>query len=198
MEIKNSFDVVLPPDQAWKILMDIPRIVPCMPGAELVEMVDDRTFKGKVGVKLGPIALVFNGKAEFEEIDDIAHTARAKAQGTDTKGRGGASAVVTFRLTPIPAGSRVDVVTDVALSGSVAQYGRGTGVIQSVASQLISQFAASLNTLLAQTLPAENAGTAAPQPAPTPAAAKPISAFGLLYSVIASALANLFKRKPLQ
>jgi carbon monoxide dehydrogenase subunit G len=198
MEIKNSFDVVLPPDQAWKILMDIPRIVPCMPGAELVEMVDDKTFKGKVGVKLGPIALVFNGKAEFEEIDDVAHTARAKAQGTDTKGRGGASAVVTFRLTPIPAGSRVDVVTDVALSGSVAQYGRGTGVIQSVASQLISQFAASLNTLLAQTLPAENAGTAAPQPAPTPAAAKPISALGLLYSVIASALANLFKRKPLQ
>lgn len=196
MEIKNSFDVVLPPDQAWKILMDIPRIVPCMPGAELVEMVNDRTFKGKVGVKLGPIALVFNGKAEFEEIDDVSHTARAKAQGTDTKGRGGASAVVTFRLTPIPAGSRVDVVTDVALSGSVAQYGRGTGVIQSVASQLISQFAASLNSLLAQSPPSAPGESTTPRPAPTPA--KPISAFALLYSVIVGALANLFKRTPLR
>lgn len=196
MEIKNSFDVVLPPDQAWKILMDIPRIVPCMPGAELVEMVDDRTFKGKVGVKLGPIALVFNGKAEFEEIDDVAHTARAKAQGTDTKGRGGASAVVTFHLTATPTGSRVDVVTDVALSGSVAQYGRGTGVIQSVASQLIAQFAASLNSLLAQSPPSAHGESTAPRPAPTPA--KPISAFALLYSVIVGALANLFKRTPLQ
>lgn len=194
MEIKNSFDVVLPPDQAWKILMDIPRIVPCMPGAELVEMVDDRTFKGKVSVKLGPIALVFNGKAEFEEIDDVAHTARAKAQGTDTKGRGGASAVVTFHLTPIPTGSRVDVVTDVALSGSVAQYGRGTGVIQSVASQLIAQFAASLNALLAQSPQPAQSGATPPPAAAAPA--KPISAFGLLCSVIVSALKNLFKRKP--
>lgn len=194
MEIKNSFDVALPPDQAWKILMDIPRIVPCMPGAELVEMVDDRTFKGKVAVKLGPIALVFNGKAEFEQIDDVAHTARAKAQGTDTKGRGGASAVVTFHLIPIAVGSRVDVVTDVALSGSVAQYGRGTGVIQSVASQLIAQFASSLNALLAQNPPSAQTNSAPPPVAPAPA--KPISAFGLMFAVIASALKNLFKRKP--
>ncbi|MBB3457976.1 carbon monoxide dehydrogenase subunit G [Rhizobium sp. BK313] len=92
MEIRNTFEVPLPPDDAWKMLMDIPRIVPCMPGAELVEMVDDRTFKGKVAVKLGPLALVINGTAQFEDIDDQAHTARAKAQGSDTKGRGGANA----------------------------------------------------------------------------------------------------------
>lgn len=196
MEIKNSFDVVLPPDQAWKILMDIPRIVPCMPGAELVEMIDATNFKGKVAVKLGPIALTFNGKAEFEEIDDVAHTARAKAQGTDTKGRGGASAVVTFHLTPIPTGSRVDVVTDVALSGSVAQYGRGSGVIQSVASQLIAQFASSLNSLLAQSPSAGQDSAAAPPPPHV--SAKPISAFGLIFSVIASMFSNLFKRTPSQ
>jgi carbon monoxide dehydrogenase subunit G len=190
MEIKNSFEVPLPPDQTWKVLMDIPRIVPCMPGAELVEMVDDRTFKGKVAVKLGPIALVFNGTAHFEEIDDRAHTARAKAQGMDTKGRGGASAIVTFALTMVPAGTRVDVVTDIALSGSVAQYGRGTGVIQGVAAQLIAQFAASLRGMLVEmTSSAPNTSV----PAQT-TAAKPISGFSLMFAVIWNALLNFFKR----
>jgi uncharacterized protein len=208
MEIKNNFEVPLPPDEAWTLLMDIPRIVPCMPGAELVEMVDDRTFKGTVAVKLGPVALVFKGTAQFEERDDQAHAARAIARGADTKGRGGANAIVKFDLAPSGTGSRVDVVTDIALSGSVAQYGRGTSIIQSVASQLVNQFAASLRTMLAQgntaapfasnqtAPPASILPTATPSiPVSAPTPAKPIGGFTLMLKVLMDAIAGFFKRK---
>ena len=123
MDFDNSFEVPLPPDQAWKTLMDIERIAPCMPGAELTEIVDDKTFKGKVSVRLGPVALTFQGTATFEDIDDAVHTATVKAQGADAKGRGGANANVGFLLEPSDAGSSVKIHTDLQLSGSVAQYG---------------------------------------------------------------------------
>src|SRR5437016_1350452 len=131
----------LPPAQAWPLLMDIKRIAPCMPGAELTEVVDDKTYKGKIGVRLGPVALTFAGTVTFEEINNANHSARVKAQGTDAKGRGGANATASFRLEPVARGSKVLVHTDLALSGSVAQYGRGVGMIQATAAQLINQFA---------------------------------------------------------
>jgi carbon monoxide dehydrogenase subunit G len=211
MEIRNNFEVPLAPAEAWNVLMNIPAIVPCMPGAELVEMVDDRTFKGKVSVKLGPVALTFNGIAQFEQIDETAHAVRAKAQGSDTKGRGGANATVTFGLTPVGEGTRVDVVTDVALSGSVAQYGRGAGIIQGVATQLINQFAGNLRKMIQQNsddvsvivTPAaatsvnSSTGTAAAvarPSAPQAIQAKPISGFSLMMTVIWNSVAGLFKR----
>ena len=123
MKFDNSFEVSLPPDQAWPVLMDVERIAPCMPGAALTEIVDDKTFKGTVSVRLGPVALTFEGEAQFEEMDEAAHTATVKAQGRDPKGRGGAYAIVTFRLEPSEAGSTVLIETDLTLSGSVAQYG---------------------------------------------------------------------------
>ncbi len=129
MEFDNSFDVPLPPDQAWPVLMDIRRMAPCMPGAELTEIVDDRSYKGKISVRLGPVALTFAGLVKFEEIDDAAHKARVRAQGDDAKGRGAAQAIATFRLEPNGSGSTVQVHTDLSLSGAVAQYGRGVGMI---------------------------------------------------------------------
>ena len=178
MEFDNSFDVPLPPDQAWKTLMDIESIAPCMPGAELTEIVDDKTFKGKVSVRLGPVALTFQGTASFEDVDDAAHTASVKAQGADAKGRGGANANVAFHLEPADAGSTVKIHTDLQLSGSVAQYGRGAGMIQDVAGQIIGQFAKNLSAKIEADQPAATeasgdapgadaapAATAPPQPA---------------------------------
>ena len=101
MEINNSFEVPLPPTEAWKVLMDIERIAPCMPGAELTGKVDNDTYNGKVSVKLGPVALAFAGQVKFTEIDEANRKARAKAQGKDSKGRGGANATVDFHLEPI-------------------------------------------------------------------------------------------------
>jgi len=203
MEIRNSFDVPLPPDDAWKVLMDVPRIAPCMPGAELLESVDERTHKGKVSVKLGPVALAFTGTATFEEIDNAAKRARLKAQGSDTKGRGRAEAAVSFQLEGIPEGSRVNVVTDVTLSGAVAQYGRGAGLIQNVATQLVGQFAESLRTMLEEEkrIPAPAAAPAGdgasspaePQPARPAPAAKPISGFSLVFRALWDMIVGIFR-----
>jgi len=149
MDFDNSFEVPLPPDKAWHTLMDIERIAPCMPGAELTEIVDDKTFNGKVSVRLGPVALTFQGAASFENIDEGTHKASVRAQGSDAKGRGGANASVNFHLEPSDNGSVVKIHTDLQLSGSVAQYGRGAGMIQDLASQIITQFAQNLSKQIA-------------------------------------------------
>jgi uncharacterized protein len=201
VEFDNSFEVPLPPAQAWPVLMDIKRIAPCMPGAELTEVVDDKTYKGRIGVRLGPVALTFAGTVTFEEIDNASHRARVKAQGTDAKGRGGANATASFRLEPVASGSKVLVHTDLALSGSVAQYGRGVGMIQATAAQIINQFAGNLKAQLA-TAPVAAAPDAAAPAAPAsaasapPPAAKPISGFSLMTKVLWDAIVRLFRGGP--
>jgi carbon monoxide dehydrogenase subunit G len=164
MEFDNSFDVPLAPAQAWAMLMDIRRIAPCMPGAELTEIVDPQNFRGKISVRLGPVALAFAGRVEFDSIDEANHSARVKAQGNDAKGRGSANATATFRVEPAGTGSRVLIHTDLMLSGAVAQYGRGVGMIQATAGQIIGQFAANLRAQLAQQQVPQTQAQAPPSP----------------------------------
>src|SRR5580704_15209358 len=148
MEFDNSFDVPLSPAEAWTVLMDIRLVAPCMPGAALTEIVDPQNFRGKIAVRLGPVALAFAGNIAFENVDEVNHSAKVKAQGSDDKGRGSANATATFRIEPSGDGSRVLIHTDLMLSGAVAQYGRGVGMIQATASQIIGQFAANLRAQL--------------------------------------------------
>ena len=217
MEFDNSFDVPLSPAQAWAVLMDIRRIAPCMPGAALTEVVDAQNFRGKIAVRLGPVALAFAGRVQFEDIDEINHSARVKAQGADDKGRGSANAMATFRIEPADIGSRVFIHTDLMLSGAVAQYGRGVGMIQATAAQIIGQFAANLRAQLerqpaaatpdvpsppivpertpapprAAPMPASARPSPPPEMPPLPAA-KPISGFTLLARVIWRQVRGLF------
>lgn len=208
MELHNSFEVPLPPSAAWKLLLDIERIAPCMPGAELTEVVDRNTYKGKIAVRLGPVALTFAGVVKLDEIDDVNHKARVSAQGSDAKGRGGANATSVFHLEPAGSGSKVLVHTSLTLSGAVAQYGRGVGIIQATATQIMNQFAKCLKDKLAPENPAA-AGAAASiasgpvQPSPSIASgpvsasvpvAKPISGFALMAKVIWNAITGLFRR----
>jgi uncharacterized protein len=218
MEFDNSFEVPLPVGDAWAVLMDIRRIAPCMPGAELTDVVDERTYKGKIGVRLGPVALTFAGTVKFEEIDEANRAARVAAQGSDAKGRGAANAVAAFHLEPAGDGTKVLVHTNLTLSGAVAQYGRGVGIIQMTAAQIITQFANNLKAQLAKEggpMVAALATSAAaaspapprqspgpePQPAPPPyrppqagEGAKPISGFALMANVLWSFLRRLFRR----
>ncbi len=198
MIISNSFDIPLPPDQAWPLLMDVPRIAPCLPGAELLEALPDNAYKGKVSVRLGPVSLAFAGTAKFEHIDAVARTARLKAQGADQKGRGSAAAKVVFALVAVDGGTRVNVETDLNLSGAVAQYGRAAGMLQEVAQQIIGQFARNLQSVLQAeqlAVPAVDGG-AGEQPAPVPpVAVTPIGGFGLIFRVLLNSLLGLFKRK---
>ncbi len=197
MDIANSFNLALDPASVWKALLDIRRIMPCIPGAELLEASDDgSTYKAKISVKLGPVALAFVGTATFAERDEATRQAKLKAKGNDSKGRGGVQADVTFQVAQAGTGSRVTVLSQVSLTGAVAQYGRGAGVIQGVASQIISQFAANLEASMAPTQAVEQrtapTGTAPAQPVP---AAKPISGFALLAKVIWNWLTGLFRQR---
>lgn len=144
MKLQNSFDVAAPRADAWAVLVDVARVAPCMPGAELTEVVDDDAYKGSVKVKLGPVSLAFDGEARFIERDDANFRAKIKANGREAKGRGGAQANVDFSLSAGEGGSTVTIVTDLALSGPVAQYGRSQGIIASVAEEMVAQFAACL------------------------------------------------------
>lgn len=198
MEFDNSFTVPLPPDETWVLLRDIERIAPCMPGATLTETVDADIYKGEVSVRLGPVGLTFAGQATFEAVDDAARTARVKADGKDSKGRGGANATVDFSVEPGEDGSTVQIHTDLMLSGPVAQYGRGVGMVKILADQLIGQFADALKADLAAAQPVESeaeptalASDAEPAPAAAPVA-KPISGFSLMFKALWNMIRGLF------
>src|ERR1019366_2020166 len=144
MQLKNSFDVARPPAQAWSILLDIPKSVICMPGVELISVEPDGSYKGKLSVKLGPVALKFNGVATLDDVDEAAHSATIRAKGTDLQGRGGAGAIARMRVVANGNDSTVLIEMDLQLSGLVAQYGRASGVISAMAGELVSAFATNL------------------------------------------------------
>ena len=167
-------------------------------------------------MRLGPVALTFAGKVELFDIDEANRSARIKAQGSDGKGRGSANATATFRIEPSGGGSRVLIHTDLMLAGAVAQYGRGVGMIQATAAQIIGQFAKNLRAQLVQQpsaagvaavplptaqpptaplSPASGAAehrAAAPQPSPQPPSATPISGLSLIARVIWHQIVGLF------
>lgn len=166
MQLRNSFDVPAQPADAWRILTDVERVAPCVPGAQLTEVIDDRTYTGKIQVKLGPVSLSFDGKAAFAERDDTAHTARLSASGREARNRGSADADVQFSLEPSDAGTTVRIVTELQLSGPVAQYGRSQGVIASVAEEMVDRFAGCLReNILASETSAPNAVASPPETA---------------------------------
>lgn len=189
MKIENSFQVPLPPEEAWRVLLDIERVARCVPGAELTERVDAQTYRGKVAVRLGPVALSFAGTARFVQIDEAAHRARVKASGTEGKGRGGAEATTEFALIEAaPGATRVAVVTDLALNGAVAQYGRGAAMIAGVAQQLIDQFAAALKT--------EIEGSDSERKAAQAEARRGVSAIALFFGALWAVIKRLFAARP--
>ena len=149
MEIKNSFTVSSDIKTSWNILLDIERIAPCMPGAELTAVIDDTHYKGNAKLRVGPVSLTFSGEAEITEVDEVNFTAKVHAKGNDTKGRGAADAYVVFALSEDGEQTRVDVSTELNLSGSVAQYGRASGLIDAIASQIISDFTDNLESEIA-------------------------------------------------
>ncbi|WP_164699739.1 SRPBCC family protein [Modestobacter sp. KNN46-3] len=146
MQLENAFTVPVPIDEAWRVLLDIERIAPCMPGAALDSVTGD-DFTGRVKVKLGPINLTYQGKASFVEKDEAAHRAVIDARGKDQRGNGTAAAVITATLAAEGDTTRVDVLTDLNITGRPAQFGRG--VMTDVGNKLLGQFADKLSAQLA-------------------------------------------------
>jgi uncharacterized protein len=163
MRIENVVEVDAPVDRVWALVNDIPRVAPCMPGAALTGVVDERTYEGTVAVKLGPLRMSYKGKVVVEEVDEAARSARLAASGKDTKGAGTARATVETRLEPVgDARTRMSVASDVQLTGRVASFGRG-GAINDVATRLFGEFADCLRaTLEAGSAPAADAPAVEP------------------------------------
>ena len=147
MELKNSFTVPADIETAWKTLLDVEAIAPCMPGATL-ESVDGDEFSGNVKVKLGPVSMTYGVQARFLSKDESTHTAVIEGTGKETRGSGTARAnVTTAMVAEGPQLTRVDVTTDLTITGKAAQFGRG--VMQDVAGRLVGQFATNLEGVIA-------------------------------------------------
>ena len=156
MRLENSFEVDASVEAAWRLLNDVPAVVPCMPGAALLDGGDDETWKARLDVKLGPIALQFATDITREEMDEGSRRVVLAAKAREARGKGGAQATIESRLTPRNGGTRVDLVTDLSLQGAVAQHGRG--IVADVASRLTAEFAGCIAARL------DESSTTAPSP----------------------------------
>lgn len=160
MELQHSFTVPVPVDEAWRVLLDIERVAPCMPGAT-VEDFDGETIEGAVKVRVGPVTVTYRGTATFQEKDESAHRIVLAAKGKEVRGQGTASATVTGTLADRDGATAVVVVTDLTITGRPAQFGRG--VMAEVGDKLIGRFADCLARQLAGPEPAEGAPADTPQ-----------------------------------
>ena len=141
MKLEHEFEVPASPDQTLELMLDAERVVPCMPGAKLLEVVDERTWKSELGIKLGPVAMDFLADVKMLERDDAAHTVKLGVSARDTRGKGGAEATVDSALHGLDGGgTRVAMTTDLRFSGQAAQLGR-PGVVKDVSNKLVGQFA---------------------------------------------------------
>ncbi|MPZ65755.1 MAG: carbon monoxide dehydrogenase [Pseudonocardiaceae bacterium] len=166
MKMEHNFTVPAPVDTVWEALLDLERVVPCMPGATLSSH-DGDEFAGTVKVKVGPISLQYKGSGRFTERDEAARHAVIEASGRDARGNGTAAATVTARLAENGSGTAVTVVTDLSITGRPAQFGRG--LISDVGGKIIGQFADCLAVKLGTEQPAPATPTPV-RPAPAPMA----------------------------
>jgi len=158
MLIENTFTLTAPPDDLWNYLLDVEKIAPCMPGAELTETVDDTHWKGKLNMKFGPVSMSFAGEVKMAERDDEAKRVVLSAKGMEQKGKGAANATVTSWLEPGDTGAEttVKMTADIALTGAAAQMSRG--LLPEISKKLTQQFADCLQASMA----AEQAAKAPP------------------------------------
>jgi uncharacterized protein len=219
--IENSFEVPASVDVAWGLLLDVPRVIPCMPGAELLEVVSEDEWKAQVKVKFGAVALTFVSNVTQTALDEQGHEVTLVAKAREKRARGSADVTIRSKLTATDDITTVAVTADLRLSGTVAQY--GGGLIEDVSSQMVGRFAANLRAELENNdatsepaLAATNGATpssesspgalgAAPsattaatprpeRPAQRPAA-KPVGGFGLMLSVLWKRLRRLTRAK---
>lgn len=208
MQLENSFSVAAPPERVFGYLLDVNKVAGCVPGAELSEVVDPATFKGKVKIKVGPITVAYNGTARIVERDDSARTAALEAEGRETTGPGSARARALMSVTAAEGGSVVKIVTDYNVAGRVAQFGRG--VMEDVSRRLVGEMAACIKANVEAGEPhsspdpgasaaAAGAATTAVGPSTSSssapaqmATARPVNALGLLFSVLWARLRGVF------
>jgi carbon monoxide dehydrogenase subunit G len=183
MEISTTFTILLPADEAYRFLLDLERVAPCVPGGELGAAAADGTYPAKVTVRLGPMRLGYSGSLWISEQDDSSRRAVLRAKANETGAQGSLEASMTMHVTPNGEGSRVDVRTELALAGRAAKLGRG--IVDDVARRLVAEMAACLEQRLGDQVPGREAH------APT---APQISGIKLLLHVVAERLRNIGRK----
>jgi carbon monoxide dehydrogenase subunit G len=185
-KIEERFQVKAPIDRVWRYLIDPKQVVTCLPGAELTEVVDERTYHGNVKVKVGPVTVSYAGRAHLEEVDAAARRVRMAGEGREKGGAGAARMTMESRIAPLPdGGTEVVVEADLDVAGRIVQFGRG--MIGQVAHQLFQQFAECAR----QTLEAPEAETAA---AAVSRPAKPVRAIPLVFKALWASIVGFFRR----
>jgi uncharacterized protein len=186
VKLEHAFEVPASPDQTMALMLDPERVVPCMPGANLKEVVDEGSWKAEMGVKLGPVGMQFLVDVKLLERNDDAHAVKLGVSGRDTRGKGGAEGTVDSRLIAVGGGgTRVEMATDLRFSGQAAQLGRPS-VVQDVSNKLVGQFADCLKARLSES--PEQTAKAVEQ------VQKPISGFSLLVGALVASIKRVFGR----
>jgi len=200
--IKTSFLANASKDKVWELITDIEKSAPCFPGAVLGEKMPDGFYQGGFNVKLGPMTFNFSGKFGFTHLDRPNYLAKISASGTDTKGRGGAQGLIDVELVDVENQTQVNITSDVTLSGSVAQYGRGVGMIQAISQQLINEFGKNLSAMIVDEKPSQPNATVSTisidQGKPvlnTSATNKSIQVHQLLWQTLIAWIKNIFIKK---
>src|SRR3954463_7430548 len=140
MKLENEFTVPASIDQAWDVLLDVPRVAPCLPGATVEpERGEEGEYKGQMKIKIGPITASYKGTVKIQEADEAAHRVAMRAQAKDARGQGTAAATITSTMEEVAEGTKINVVTDMRVTGPAAQFGRG--VMQDVSAKLMTRFA---------------------------------------------------------
>jgi carbon monoxide dehydrogenase subunit G len=195
MKLEQSFEVRAPVDRVWDMLVDLDRVAPCLPGAEITESGDDGSYRGSFTVKLGPTTAAYRGEVKLEEVDQAGHRVRMQARGQDKRGQGSAKATITSALHEEDELTRVDVETDFTLTGRLARFGRG-GMIEDVSNRLMRDFAGCLQRSIEGPAVAEATDQEAPEgEPPEPPAAEPVRGLSLFFSVLLERIRRLFRRR---
>lgn len=194
MQLENSFTVNAAPEKVFAYLLDVNRVVGCVPGAALSEVVDPTTFKGNVKIKVGPITVAYNGTARIMDRDDAGRTATLEAEGRQTTGPGSARAKAHMKVVAEGASSLVTIITDYSVAGTVAQFGRG--IMEDVSRRLVNEMAACIKANVeGEERPGVQEG-GAPAPPAAQVTAKPVNALVLFFQVLWSGIKRLFGVKP--
>jgi len=203
VKLEQSFTVEAPLERVWEALIDVQRVAPCLPGAEITDAGDDGTYRGSFTVKLGPTTAAYRGELRMESVDEATRSVTMDAKGQDKRGQGSAKATIVSVMREEGGATRVDVETDFTITGRLARFGRG-GMIKDISNRLLRDFSDCLaRTIEAEpevTTPAgqaESASGAGPAGAETPAAptpVKPVSGISLFFSVLRERIGRLFGR----
>jgi uncharacterized protein len=206
MKLEHSFQVNAPLDRVWEALIDVERVAPCLPGAEITEAGDDGTYRGSFSVRLGPTTAAYRGELAMEEADAEAHRAVMRASGQDKRGQGSAKATIVSAMREDAGVTTVDVETDFTITGRLARFGRG-GMMQDISNRLLRDFSDCLQRTIegAEAPPEAAADAATPEAAPAtpaasatappaPSAARPVGGVSLFLRALLDRIRRAFRR----